>query len=404
MTRQPHDGEIPGSGPDGGEAHGDIAVFEDPWAVRPAWLELLAVAPASPYQTPDFILPWLATLAPKAGIRPAFILKRDAFGRPLALFCLGVEKRGPLKILRFLGAKDSNFNFGLFHPDYQPDAAELTAIFLQAASQNGPAKADLLLLLNQPSYWLTKENFLAQLPHQPSPSFAYGTGLPTDAEAFFKEKISKDSRKKLRKKEQKLAESGALTYVCDPQDPALRTRIIAAFFAQKLARFQAQGIKSTFEDKEMAGFINLMSEQSGPSHLELHALLCGEVIVATYGGATHRNHFSAFFNSFDADPQIARSSPGDLLLLKLVAAKCAAGMTSFDLGIGEARYKQMLCDEAIPLFDTILPLSWKGRPVAAALTLLQKMKRAAKQDPRIFGALKKVRALMHAKPKDTPES
>jgi len=379
-----------------------IEVFEDASAVLPVWQELLAVAEVSPYQTPDFILPWLATLAPKAGIRPAFILKRSVSGSPLALFCLGVEKRGPLKILRFLGGKDSNFNLGLIHRDYAPDATELRALFLAAASRKGPAQADLLLLLNQPKHWLTKENCLAQLIHQPSPSFAYGTALPGDAEALFQAKISKDSRKKLRKKEQKLSEGSALTYLCDPGDIKLRMRIITAFFVQKRARFEAQGIKSAFEDEEMLDFVNLMAQRPGPDHLELHALLCGERIVATYGGAMHNNHFSAFFNSFDADPQIARSSPGDLLLLKIVAEKCAAGITSFDLGIGEARYKRLLC-EVIPLFDTVLPLSWKGRPVALALALMQKTKRAVKQNQRLFNAVKKVRALLRAKSKDEPK-
>jgi len=379
-----------------------IEVFEDASAVLPVWQELLAVAEVSPYQTPDFILPWLATLAPKAGIHPAFILKRSVSGSPLALFCLGVEKRGPLKILRFLGGKDSNFNLGLIHRDYAPDAAELRALFLAAASRKGPAQADLLLLLNQPKHWLTKENCLAQLIHQPSPSFAYGTALPGDAEALFKAKISKDARKKLRKNEQKLAEAGALTYLADPQESDLRAWIIDAFFAQKLTRFEAQGVKSAFEDAEMLSFVKLMSRPSSAGHLELHALCCADKIIAVYGGTTHRNHFSTLFNSFDTDVQFSRSSPGNLLLLKLVAAKCAAGITSFDLGIGEARYKRLLC-EVIPLFDTILPLSWKGRPVALALALMQKTKRAVKQNQRLFNAVKKVRAMLRAKSKDEPK-
>lgn len=53
---------------------------------------------------------------------------------------------------------------------------------------------------------------------------------------------------------------------------------------------------------------------AGNPAIELHALVTGNRIVAVYAGATHRGRFHAMINSFDPAPEIARTSPGDLLM------------------------------------------------------------------------------------------
>lgn len=374
-----------------------VEVCADPDRALAAWRELIAVAPASAYQTPGFLLPWLATRGVEAGLEPLFIVQRDSDSAALALFCLGLKNIGFCRAAVFLGEKDSNFNFALFRPGFTPDRAAIVAMLRTAAWMTGAKAPDLFLLLNQPLDWNGWPNPLAALPRQWSPSFAYQTALNADAEKFFSSKLSKDARKKLRKKENRLAEIGPVRYLAAGGDSAVRQRIIEAFFAQKIARFETQKIDAGFDSKAMWDFVETASRPSEVNHLELHALLCGENIVATYGGATHQNHFSGFFNSFDADPEIAKSSPGDLLLLKLIAAKCAEGVTTFDLGIGEARYKQMVCDEAVPLFDSFIPVTWKGSIAAIVLSLSQRIKRSLKQNRKAFEAARRLRALLHRK-------
>jgi CelD/BcsL family acetyltransferase involved in cellulose biosynthesis len=50
--------------------------------------------------------------------------------------------------------------------------------------------------------------------------------------------------------------------------------------------------------------------------------------------------------SFDMASEIAKTSPGEILLVDLIKLKCHAGITVFDLGVGEARYKTTICDDA----------------------------------------------------------
>jgi len=374
-----------------------IEVYDDPQEVLAIWHDLLAVAPASVYQTPGFLLPWLATRGAEAGIDPKFVVHRSHDGQALAMFCLGLKRFGLFRIAIFLGAKDSNFNFGLFRPGYVPDRSALTHLFRSAARKMGPRSPDVLLLYNQPIAWNGWVNPLSALPRQMSPSFAYKANAGGDAESYLAAKLSKDTRKKLRKKETRLAEMGTVRHLSTMDNAAALDKIVGAFFAQKIARFEIQNIEAGFKSPVMRGFVERALSTSKPhseGQLELHALLCGERIVAVYGGAAHQAHFSAFFNSFDADPDIAKSSPGDLLLLKLMAEKSKEGIKTFDLGIGEARYKNMVCDETVPLFDSFVPVTFKGRCLAMAFSASLALKRMLKQNQRALKIVKRLRTIL----------
>ena len=100
--------------------------------------------------------------------------------------------------------------------------------------------------------------------------------------------------------------------------------------------------------------------------------------------------------SFDADPDVSRFSPGDLLLQHLVRDQTARGRQSFDLGVGEARYKASICDETIELVETMLPMTLRGRAYGAVRVGLTRAKRRIKRDPRLFAAMTRLRKLRGA--------
>jgi len=98
------------------------------------------------------------------------------------------------------------------------------------------------------------------------------------------------------------------------------------------------------------------------------------------------------FTAFDADPAIARASPGELLMLEVIRVQCRRGRRVFDLGVGEARYKNSLCDEVEELVDMALPITARGRIYVAAADGLLRLKRLAKQTPWIWNGLGWLRA------------
>lgn len=378
-----------------GTSIASVEVHRDASAVAAAWAELEAIAPVSAYQTRAFIVPWLETIGAARGIEPLFILGKDRHDRAAALICLGIERNGPFRIARFLGGKESNFNLGLFRPKMEITAADLRFLFKSAAKALGRARPHLFLLKNQPFDWEGSANPLALLPHQPSPSFAYATQLGACGEKFLVEKLSKDTRKKLRKKEARLAELGTVSVMTN-DTPAAASAIIGAFLAEKIARCEARSIEADFADPSMRAFLERlgMPKHDRAPWLTFHALKLCDRIIATYAGAAHRNHFSCLVNSFDSDPEIAKSSPGDLLLMRLVASQCDKGLAGFDLGIGEARYKGSYCDRTVPLFDTMLPIGIRGRLCALYAKCRLKMKRRIKQDPKMLGRIMWLRRIV----------
>jgi CelD/BcsL family acetyltransferase involved in cellulose biosynthesis len=85
--------------------------------------------------------------------------------------------------------------------------------------------------------------------------------------------------------------------------------------------------------------------------------------------------------SFDMDSEIAKTSPGEILLVDLIKLKGNAGISVFDLGVGEARYKTTICDDRDELVDTFLPLTMKGRAFAGVARAKRALKRRVKSSP-----------------------
>ena len=369
-----------------------VTAFTDPDEAAAAWDELEACAPASPYQTRRWVTPWCRTIAAAEKITPLIVVAYDRNERAVALLPLGLMRRGPLRLAEFLGGKDANFTFGLFRPGAAFTRADLTAL-LRAARVSAGLRIDAFALVNQPLSWNGADNPMRALKHQPSPSFGFKSTLGSDAEAYVQAHMSNASRKKARKKERALAAAGKLTYVT-ARDTAAAEKILTAFAAQKAARMRMMGVKNVFADPAHAAFLKSAALENigdGVCAVELHALALDEKIIATFGGAVHQGRFCGMFNSFDLSPEMSRSSPGDLLLMWLLRQKCAQGLETFDLGVGEARYKEAFCDEPEPLFDAYVALTPAGALLVRAKAAKRRLKRFVKTNPKLWTLVARMR-------------
>lgn len=364
-----------------------FATFED---ARADWRELFELSPKSAYQAYDFVSAWFATVGRAHRLEPLIVVARDASGRPLALLPLVTTTRGPLRIALFQCGSESNFNLGLFRPNAGFDERAARRLLVEA-SRKTPAAPDLYYLRNQPRRFDGADNPLAFAEAAPSASFAYGTTLPKN-QAALAAGFSKDARKKLRKKEARLSEMGALRYehrACG----ARAIEIAEALLRQKSERLAAMGVKSEFESEAMRAFLTRVCAATDDGVVETHALSLDGRIVAAYMGLVHGGRFSAMLNSFDMDEEIARCSPGDLLLHALLRDLVARGFAHFDLGAGEARYKNSVCDETIELCDAILPVTLKGALAAQIFSAFLRAKRKIKQTPWMARLLARARRL-----------
>lgn len=366
-----------------------IDVFTRMEDARADWLALAREATISPYQSYAFVSAWLDTAGSADGVEPFVIVVRDAGGQPNALFPFCVLDK-KIRIAMFMGGRESNFNLPLLRPCANYDGPSLRAALTQAA-RRARSSPDLYYLRNQPRRFETFDNPLVDDNALKRASFAYGTTLPATNEEFAA-RFSSDTRKKLRRKEARLAERGAVAYDHCAKG-ASGAEIVDALIRQKSERF---AVGSAFSRCDLPKLLHMLRDTPEDGAVELHALRAGGRIVATYAGVTRGGRFSAMLNSFDQDEAIARCSPGDLLLHALMRNLVSRGMTHFDLGAGEARYKSQVCDETIELYDAFLPVSARGVLAAPTLSAYLRLKRRVKQEPALAKAYERLRSALPA--------
>ncbi len=378
-----------------GTVFASVEVVDNPRDALDSWRALSPESCASFYQTETFLLAWLEHYGRRQKVEPFFIIARDANGAPLALLPLGLFRFGPLRVAQFLGGKHSNYNLGLFRSDRAFSAKDLRLLLREAARRPDGAKEGwrgphLYRLLNLPLRW-RGENPLARLPHRPAASSAYATALSDDGEGWLAARLSADTRKKLRKKEKRLAGMGALRYF-RAENAADAKKILDAFFEQKNQRYVvAPDAAELAKQRAFYAALTAPDGQGVADGAELHALALGERIVATLTAGLNGGRLQGMFNSFDADPEIAKSSPGDILLTYVLRDACARKIRAFDLGVGDARYKMTFCDETESMADALVGVGVLGffaRPLFAAA---QVAKAAIKRNPRLYAFAARLR-------------
>jgi len=347
-------------------------------AAREAWAELGATAGA--YQSYGFAKAYATAF----GARLAIVVARDAAGRPVALLGLQLARFGPLTVAAFLGGSWANYHMGLFRPGLSWAAEDVAALLREAGRQ---ARADLFAFLNQPLRWEGLDNPLALLPHAPGPNPAFASALPRSLGDWLDARFSRASQKKLRKKARKLEAFGPVSHM-RAETPEAAARVLDAFIAHKAAQAGARRARDPFAPPQPR---DLLSRLIASGTMEMHALFAGERIVATFGALAGGRRLSGLVVSYDGDKEIAAASPGEWLLIEVVRDAIARGFQTFDLGVGESRYKREICEIEEPLFDTGFGVTPLGRAAAAAYLGGRATIREIKRRPRLFRWLQRLR-------------
>jgi CelD/BcsL family acetyltransferase involved in cellulose biosynthesis len=366
-----------------------VEVCEALEAARLAWTTLAQEAPASPYQSFEFARVWLATIGAAEGATPLIVVARDEAGQPVALLPFARVARGPLRFAVFLGGKDSNFNLGLFRSGGAWSRDDIAALLAAAAALAAP-RIDAFLLTNQPPTWRGLANPLGDGRSQPSPSFAYASALPGDFAVWLDARASKEAKKKMRKKRARLEATAPLVHSRAAGAQEI-DRALAAFHAERRARTEALGVPDPYASAAAQAFLAQLARDGA---LELHTLAHGDRIIAVFGALPGAERLSGLFIGHDGDPEIARSSPGEIMVQAVVADAIARGFAEFDLGVGEARYKDEACEIVEPLFDSAFAFTLKGRFAAWAFLAARRAKRSVKRSPRLKALHARLRRLV----------
>lgn len=370
-----------------------IEIHDGLEAVEQEWRQLESRCPASPYQAYDWQHAYVAHALGRGEAVRVAVVRDGADGRPLMLLALVVRRRGAMTIATTIGGKHANFHLPMFCAQagrqLPPEAvrAHLSEIGLRL-------RIDAFHFRNVPTTWRGQPNPLVLPGARPSPSFAYATSfadLPADAPAV---RLSGSTRKKLRRKGAWLEEIGPVA-VARAMTGQAAEATLDAFFALKARRMRDLGLDDPFEVAGAQAFLRAAAQPDagGRAPVALWRLTCGARTVAVFGAACDGRRASGMINAFDTAPEIARCSPGDLLMLEVIESLRGEGYDSFDLGVGEARYKSQFCETVEPLVDLTVPVSLAGRAYACVAASAGTAKRWAKTTKPVAAAIARGRRL-----------
>jgi CelD/BcsL family acetyltransferase involved in cellulose biosynthesis len=355
------------------------------------WRELERHSVLTPYQRFDWIAGLLAAGAePRGTIAIAVIRRGD---QAIALLPLLLERHRGAMRARFLGAHQSNSDWLVLRSGFELDAKELQDIFAKLARQAGGI--DLISLQNQPAAWSGVSNSLLLLPHAPAPSNLYTLGFAGVAAPYIEHGLNKKRRANINRDRRRLEELMGPLKLVHVRDTDMLKRTHMVFLEQRGVRFAEMGIDNIFAQKPFPEFfLRLCEGEFGKPRPALcaHALLAGDEILATAWGAMAGNHYAQYINSTTAGPA-SQYSLINQLIAPLMDELIQAGITSFDLGLGDFEYKTKWCT-AEPTFNSHIALSARGRLVAGLDSKITAAKRLIKQTPALWQAAQNLRRVL----------
>jgi CelD/BcsL family acetyltransferase involved in cellulose biosynthesis len=283
-----------------------------------------------------------------------------------------------------------NADWMMVLPDLAPrlSRAALQNLLARFGRQHGGI--DLIALGNQPASWSGVGNPLLQLPHQPGPNNLYLGQLAEDGrfDRFDQKRLSNFMRRR-----RKLGETLGEVRLQAATSPAEIDALHAAFLEQRAARFEQMGIENVFSAPRFLRFFRetaIDSLGAKEPTLLMHGLHAGDAIVATAFGSLVGGHYTQYINS-TAGGEAAKFRLIGLLMQAVFADVAARGATTIDMGLGDFDYKT---DWAVPtpVYDTVIPLTIRGRLAGTALLATRRAKRAIKQHDGLWALARKLRA------------
>ncbi|MEJ1161287.1 GNAT family N-acetyltransferase [Prosthecomicrobium sp. N25] len=373
-----------------------FVVRRDLAAAEADWRELEARGVASVYQRYDWLSAWADTVGRAEGVEPAVLVAHRG-GRPIAVWPFGITADGPVRVGRWLGDSHCNYHLGLFAP------GEMAAFDEGRCQQALEAVAraagiDAFVLERQPARWDDVPNpLVAALPSTPSASNGHACGLPGAFDELLAARNGGHKRKKHRQKLKQFEAAGDLRLGA-PQSLDEAAFVLDSFFEQKAERFAAAGIRDCFAAPHVRSFFHdLVRRAAGadPELFELRSLSAGGRLRAIAGLSTHAGRRSILFLSY-ANDDLARWSPGEILVFALMEEACGRGLATVDFGVGEERYKDSWCDRTEVLYESTYPVTSAGWIYGLAVRTRDTVKRTIKQNAAAWDLYKKFRRLRGA--------
>lgn len=352
-------------------------------AIEPEWRELEQAGILTAYQNFDVTRTWFDTIGKDQNVTPLIIFGTQN-GKTIIILPLAIHK-GVVTTVRGAGEPLIPLWMPLFRADH---ATGITAENILSGIKEAVKNVDGIDRFSIKHGLFQWAGVNAPLPGnslRKSANHVHVGDLSPGYEALVSSKRMKRYRKKLRLQIKKYENAGGWDLVRHSPDNTLEP--LELFFAQKDARLSDIGAGICFCEASVRDYFKKLGRTG---LLTVYSLRVGDKTRAITAGFQNGPHFSMTINSF-ANDELAPTSPGEFLLHQSVKDLCERGITSFEMGPGDSRYKGVWCPNKEPLYDFDLPVTNLGRLVSCVSSLKASAKRKIKNNDMLWGRYKAFR-------------
>jgi len=338
-------------------------------------------------QSFEWIDAWRNQVNPDSFVAALFLGDTPALMLPLESIVVSGAR-----ILRYPGGTHANCNFPWLNRSlaHTIDDAELDA--LVSAICREKREVDVISLTRQLHSLSGLSNPLLRLKSQKNHNPVLTASLDGSFDVVLKRGNAKRKLKKHRQHERRYNENGGWR-IYSPKRRDESDQILDIFFALKAHRFRQMGINNPFADYAVQAFFKeLFGNSIGceKTAFELKALEVDGKIRSVIGKVVSEAGPTVEFNAI-ADDELVTASPGEFLFFEDIQSSCDAGLSHYSFGIGDEPYKREWCNIEACVYDTVVPLTSKGRAFKALLSVQKKLAARIKGNPRLWQVVKRLR-------------
>ena len=282
-----------------------LSVHNEFSSVETVWRRFERVADGFAFQTFNFLETWYEHIGSRAEIDLQIVVAWGSKAKPLMILPLGIETRGGLRRLSFLGGDLNDYNAPLLAPNFLDHVAPGEFASLWSDIQAVLPDYDVAELMRLPAMVDGQPNPLLEMGTQLNASGAHMTTLGQDFDAYYDEKRNSKAKRHFRSRRKKLEEMGETRYV-HPESPKAIEASVSKLVELKSAALKAMGAHDFLSKPGYVDFYKALSVKTGAdggAHVS-HMEVAGDYVAGNWG-LVHKGRFYYLLASYDG-PKFGR--------------------------------------------------------------------------------------------------
>jgi CelD/BcsL family acetyltransferase involved in cellulose biosynthesis len=309
------------------------------------------------FQSREFLDVWLDTIGGTGCVEPYLAVVKDDDGRGVFYLPLAIETKFNIRLLRFADYGVADYNAPILAADRPLSRQEFADIWSEILSLLPHFDViDLKKIASDVAGAFNPLTYLDCTAFAESGHVMMLTGLRDGSE---KRLSLTKLRRKLARNHKGLARIGETRFIADPSGAAL-AHVTERLIALKRQRFLNTQMPDFLAEPGVEQFYRAMMSPARLGNIgRLSALTVDGTVASAHFGFVGQDRFYYIMPAYD--PAFGRHRVGYLLLQHLVDLSIEQGFDSFDLGVGDERYKDTWATHRLALHSYERAVTAAGR-------------------------------------------